>query len=264
MPAVEMMHETIWFDQPKFEEAECHYQLHLASKNAPSSAAADKDTTSGAPSLVSEIEKARKSIQQTLTQAPSASSQPAEKSVASLEKENKELKKLIEDLTKRMSSLEMRMAKVEGSPEPAVTEKPKDAKKSESKDDNDDDFDLFGSSDEEDDDEAERIKAERLAQYAEKKSKKKAVIAKSSILLDVKPWADDTDLVEMEKLVRSVEADGLVWGASKLVPVAFGIKKLQISCVVEDDKIGTDFLEEEIEAFEELVQSVDIAAFNKI
>ena len=34
----------------------------------------------------------------------------------------------------------------------------------------DDDFDLFGS-DEEEDEEAERIKAERLAQYAAKKAK---------------------------------------------------------------------------------------------
>jgi len=31
-----------------------------------------------------------------------------------------------------------------------------------------------------------------------------------------------------------------------------------------DDKVGTDFLEEEITKFEDLVQSVDIAAFNKI
>ena len=29
-------------------------------------------------------------------------------------------------------------------------------------------------------------------------------------------------------------------------------------------QIGTDFLEEEITAFEDIVQSVDIAAFNKV
>ena len=40
---------------------------------------------------------------------------------------------------------------------------------------------------------------------------------------------------------------------AKLVPVAYGIKKLQISCVIEDDKIGTDFLEEQITAFNEFV-----------
>ncbi len=63
---------------------------------------------------------------------------------------------------------------------------------------------------------------------------------------------------------RSVQCDGLVWGASKLVPLAYGVKKLTISCVVEDDKVGTDFLEEEITKFEDFIQSVDIAAFNKI
>ena len=64
-----------------------------------------------------------------------------------------------------------------------------------------------------------------------------ALIAKSSILLDVKPWDDETDMAELEKSVRSVQTDGLVWGNSKLVPVGYGIKKLQIMCVVEDDKV---------------------------
>lgn len=52
--------------------------------------------------------------------------------------------------------------------------------------------------------------------------------------------------------------------AAKLVPVGYGIKKLQIQCVVEDDKVGTDMLEERITAFEDYVQSMDVAAFNKI
>ena len=43
--------------------------------------------------------------------------------------------------------------------------------------------------------------------------------------------------------------------AAKFVPLAYGIKKLQITCVVEDDKIGTDFLEESITAFEDLVHT---------
>lgn len=63
------------------------------------------------------------------------------------------------------------------------------------------------------------------------------VIAKSNIILDVKPWDDETDMGEMERKVRSVEMDGLLWGAAKLVPVGYGIKKLQITCVVEDDKV---------------------------
>lgn len=128
----------------------------------------------------------------------------------------------------------------------------------------DDDIDLFGSEDEEEASEAARIKEQRLAEYAAKKSKKPALVAKSSILLDVKPWDDETDMSKLEECVRSVSMDGLLWGQSKLVPVGYGIKKLQIGCVVEDDKVGTDLLEEAITAFEEYVQSVDVVAFNKI
>nr|XP_015813354.1 elongation factor 1-beta [Nothobranchius furzeri] len=131
------------------------------------------------------------------------------------------------------------------------------------KDDDDDDIDLFGS-DEEEDTEATKLKEQRLAEYAAKKAKKPALIAKSSLLLDVKPWDDETDMAKLEECVRSIEMDGLVWGQSKLVPVGYGIKKLQISCVVEDDKVGTDILEEKITAFEDFVQSMDVAAFNKI
>lgn len=53
--------------------------------------------------------------------------------------------------------------------------------------------------------------------YAEKKSKKPTIIAKSSIVLDVKPWDDETDMKEMEKLVRTIQIDGLVWGACKCI-----------------------------------------------
>lgn len=48
------------------------------------------------------------------------------------------------------------------------------------------DFDLFGSSDEEEDEEKKRIVQDRLKAYAEKKAKKPASVAKSSVILDVK------------------------------------------------------------------------------
>merc|ERR1712156_151399 len=66
-----------------------------------------------------------------------------------------------------------------------------------SKDDDDDDVDLFGSDEESDDEEKKRITEERLKAYHEKKSKKPKVIAKTSVLFDV-----------------------------KLVPVGYGINKL--------------------------------------
>ncbi len=36
----------------------------------------------------------------------------------------------------------------------------------------------------------------------------------------------------LEDSVRSIEMQGLVWGASKLVPIGYGIRKLQITLVV--------------------------------
>jgi elongation factor 1-beta len=69
---------------------------------------------------------------------------------------------------------------------------------------------------------------------------------------------------ELEAAVRGIEKDGLVWGASKLVPVGFGIKKLQINIVVEDEKVSTSDLQEEIEEIEDYVQSTDIAAMQKL
>ena len=111
-------------------------------------------------------------------------------------------------------------------------------------------------------------------------------IAKSNVILDVKPWDDETDMKALQDAVRTIEMDGLKWGVSKLVPLAYGIKKLQIVCVVEDEKgnmsncftnlpntnsllflfflVSIDELSEKIQEFEDFVQSVDIAAFQKI
>jgi len=128
----------------------------------------------------------------------------------------------------------------------------------------DDDVDLFGSDDEEEDEEAAKIREARLAAYAAKKEKKPTIIAKSSVLFDVKPWDDETDMKELEAKVRSITMEGLLWGTSKLVEVGYGIKKLQIVTTIVDSQVSTEELTETLEGFEDFVQSVDIAAFNKI
>ncbi|KQK14093.1 elongation factor 1-beta [Brachypodium distachyon] len=90
---------------------------------------------------------------------------------------------------------------------------------------------------------------------------------KLSVLLDVKPWDDETDMVKLEEAVRSVKMEGLTWGASKLVPVGFGMNKLQIMMTVVDDLVCVDDLVEDhlcAEPVNEYVQSCDIASFNKI
>lgn len=149
-------------------------------------------------------------------------------------------------------------------------------------DDDDDDVDLFGSDDEEEDAEAVRIREERLAEYNKKKAGKVKPAAKSIVTLDVKPWGkqkfwsckenhvlnnftdDETNIEEMAANVKAIEQDGLVWGASKFVPVGFGIKKLQINLVIEDDKVSLDDLQAKIEEDEDHVQSTDVVAMQKL
>ncbi|KAL3332094.1 hypothetical protein AABB24_032616 [Solanum stoloniferum] len=100
-----------------------------------------------------------------------------------------------------------------------------------------------------------------------KASGKKKESGKSSVLMDVKPWDDETDMKKLEEAVRSVHMEGLTYGASKLVPVGYGIKKLQIMLTIVDDLVSVDDLIENyltVEPINEYVQSCDIVAFNKI
>ncbi|OTF71202.1 glutamyl-tRNA(Gln) amidotransferase subunit B, mitochondrial-like [Euroglyphus maynei] len=105
-------------------------------------------------------------------------------------------------------------------------------------------------------------KIKQLEKRVTEMESKPAAVAKSSVVLDVKPWDDETDMKEVERLVRTIQMDGLVW--AKLAPLAYGIKKLQIVCVIEDEKVSVEELSEKIGEFEDHVQSVDVAAFNKI
>ncbi|CAN6696901.1 unnamed protein product [Malus baccata var. baccata] len=136
-----------------------------------------------------------------------------------------------------------------------------DTKASAAEDDDDDDVDLFG----EETEEEKKAAEERAASI--KASTKKKESGKSSVLLDVKPWDDETDMKKLEEAVRSVHLEGLHWGASKLVAVGYGIKKLQIMMTIVDDLVSVDTLIEEhltVEPINEYVQSCDIVAFNKI
>ncbi|XP_060770029.1 elongation factor 1-delta-like [Neoarius graeffei] len=270
MSALECLaQERIWFDKPRYDEAERKFYERM---NGPTLPPQD----SGANSILQDIARARENIQKSLagtTGGSSAEHGELLTRMKKLELENHSLQKMVEELRSALSNLESRVSVLEKRPAtPAVvvngiastkTAPPPQKTSPASEEDEDDDIDLFGSDDEVDE-EAERLKEQRLQEYAAKKAKKPALIAKSSILLDVKPWDDETDMAKMEECVRSIQVDGLLWGASKLVPVGYGIKKLQINCVVEDDKVGTDLLEEEITKFEDYVQSVDVAAFNKI
>ncbi|KAJ5135691.1 uncharacterized protein N7515_004969 [Penicillium bovifimosum] len=144
---------------------------------------------------------------------------------------------------------------------PETTDLPSNPK---DKPEEDDEEDLFGSESEEEDEAVVAERNKRLAEYKAKKANKPKPAAKSLVTMEVKPWDDETNLEELEANVRAIEWDGLVWGASKWVPLAFGIKKLQINLVVEDEKVSTDELQATIEEDEDHVQSTDIAAMQKL
>lgn len=269
--------EKAWLEHPIYEKALDRFQVYQAKlmketlMDDSEPAAAPVVAPATADNIVERIVATRESIKEALQNAPpkteSASVARLEDRVAAVEAENKSLKSKLEDMTSRFAALEARLGGSSGdAPVPVL---PKAAgEPADNAAEEDDDIDLFGSDDEEEDAEAEKLKEERIAAYnAKKKAKeeiKGAIIAKSNIILDIKPWDDETDMAVLESEVRKIETDGLLWGAGKLVAVGYGIRKLQITCVVEDSKVGTDFLEEEITGLEDYVQSVDIAGFNKI
>lgn len=84
--------------------------------------------------------------------------------------------------------------------------------------------------------------------------------------MEVKPWGEETDLdVLAKKIIAEIVMDGLFWKTEyKKEPVAYGVFKILIGCTVEDDKVSVDDLIDRIQEFEDFVQSVDIAAFNKV
>nr|XP_030122692.3 elongation factor 1-delta isoform X5 [Taeniopygia guttata] len=279
------LHDKIWFEKFKYDDAERRfYEQMNGPMGGPSHQQKTPARSKEAPCARPKKQSGRSASASTTSSGAAGDQNELLSRISHLEVENQNLRSVVADLQTAIFKLESRLNALEKSStshqpssvpptqkvEPFSVPSKKvelPAKKSEpaaAEEDEDDDIDLFGSDDEEEDQEAAKVREERLRQYAEKKAKKPGLIAKSSILLDVKPWDDETDMAKMEECVRSIHMDGLVWGASKLVPVGYGIKKLQIQCVVEDEKVGTDILEEEITKFEDYVQSVDIAAFNKI
>jgi elongation factor 1-beta len=137
--------------------------------------------------------------------------------------------------------------------------------KKEAKKEEDDDMDLFGDDNEEDAAAAKATAAAAKAKATAAKPKK-VVIAMSIVMLEVKPMDDLVNLDDLaKKLIAEITMDGLFWKTDyKKEPVAFGIFKLIVGFSLEDEKVSVDDIVEKIEAYDELVQSVEIAVFNKI
>lgn len=165
-------------------------------------------------------------------------------------------------------------------------EKHEKHEKKEEKKPAEEDLDFFG---EGDNTEAQKLLDEKKKKDEEAKKAKKKETAKSYIRYEVKVNDSATNLDQLADRIRKETAqDGLKWEAEHIKqPFAFGVEKLIISCVIEDDKVDTEELEnkirtigvgevpkepkaegeegeEEEEEPEGLVQSVDILLFQKL
>ena len=149
-------------------------------------------------------------------------------------------------------------------------EEKKDEKKEEKKEKKDDEIDeddLFGDETEEDKKVKEEAHKKREEEKKEDgKKKKKVEVQKSLVLIDVKVYDPEQDYDALaEKILKNVKRDGLVWKTEyKLAEVAFGVKKIVMGMVVEDEKVSVDDIIDELTSWEDEIQSVDIVAFNKL
>lgn len=164
---------------------------------------------------------------------------------------------------------------------------------------------LLDSDDDSDDDGEDlaakmKAKAEAAAK-AKKKGKKRRPPERSEIIFDVKPFDDQTDLealaakikattlpslrdeeypgpnedgetwADLEKQAQEVDEritleSGHHWGENhQLEEIGYGICKLRVQCIVQNELVGSDLLIELITSkFPDDVQSVDVAAFQKV
>ncbi len=91
----------------------------------------------------------------------------------------------------------------------------------------------------------------------------------SLVCLEVYPWKSNCDLHALwRKIVTNVcdHITGLKWGQSYVVePVAFGINKLVMTCVIDDDFVLLADITDPIEQkLKRVVQSVQMVTMNKI
>ena len=140
--------------------------------------------------------------------------------------------------------------------------KGKKEKEEKGKKEDDDDLDVFGEETEEDKQAKEEMKKKNKEN---KKGKKKKEVDKSHVILEVKGWDADQDLESLaKKIISTIKKDGLSWNTGyKLEEVAFGVKKLIIAFLAEDDKCSVQEIVDELESWENDIQSVDVVSFNK-
>ncbi|GAW80196.1 elongation factor 1B [Plasmodium gonderi] len=122
-------------------------------------------------------------------------------------------------------------------------------KKTSQDDDVDNDIDLFGDSNNNDDKNILLDKKKQKEEELKKKKQKEKEKNRSILIIEIKPKSIDTDIAKIPKLVKQKIVDeNIKWGEEvKKLPVAFGLYKLQMSCIIYDDFVNTNELIEKIE-----------------
>jgi elongation factor 1-beta len=106
-------------------------------------------------------------------------------------------------------------------------------------------MDLWGDGGE-DDDEAAQLVAEKAAAFRKQREEAKAAKRQqmSTVVLNVKPWDDTTDMAALEAQVRKVchssGPEAIVWGESNLIDVGYGIKSLKITCRIVRETVSIE------------------------
>jgi len=123
--------------------------------------------------------------------------------------------------------------------------------------------DLDGVGDADDDEQTRKMFAAKkdLVKDIQARQAANAGNARSNLTLDVKPYDTDTDMAALEARIRTIEIEGMKWLGGQLIDVAYGIKKLRIMCQLVDVLVNVDTVREEVEKFEDEVQSTDVFAF---
>jgi elongation factor 1-beta len=138
------------------------------------------------------------------------------------------------------------------------------------------DVDLFG---DDGDDAAAKVAAAKPAAAPAAAKKKERPVAKTICVYECKPSLADTKPDVMERMVRSVEMEGLQWGETfkveEIAGAGWSVKKLLVQFVCEDEKVSLFDLEEKLMALDNgdkdedgeavtLFQSVDQMSMNKL
>ena len=153
-------------------------------------------------------------------------------------------------------------------PKPAAPEAKKTEEKPAAAAEEEDDVDDWFAEDDEDEEKEdkpvnealEKAKAAAMEKLAKKEAKQRSLCA-----LEIKPWSEEQDLMVLfNKIKQTVQKDGLVWSQNcELKPVAFGLKKIALSAVI-NQTISMDEIIEEIteDIFPDEVQSMELLSMS--